>query len=327
MPMPEASQPQIRRRGTLQHHRSILMAEETLSTGFMLHCSFSLGAGSTGGNYSEFALSIEFPCLNILFSHSSKPWLNVTQHNYLQGFRTTAIRTSHFHFLGGAKPANWLAKPTNWLASRSAGLGLGLAPKSKPKPETSQFARAQANLASQKVNSRTESANCEPVHAMQVESSATQQKKIVGVEPSPFILFLIPPLYQRSTAPPEQYCWCFVLLDVGGQRHRTWSTASAGVYCLLPPRARKQANRTWCAAHYTGVRLPAFEFMVGWSALHSCGGQQENVKAAGDSIHYSKLQRFYWDRRSLFTLAPNFPSQVFVAAVHSNPRFKPLDQL
>ncbi|KAJ7723933.1 hypothetical protein B0H16DRAFT_331271, partial [Mycena metata] len=63
---------------------------------------------------------------------------------------TTGIRTSHFHFLGGAKPTNWLAKPTNWLASRSAGLGLGLAPKSKPKPETSQFARAQASLASQK---------------------------------------------------------------------------------------------------------------------------------------------------------------------------------
>ncbi|KAJ7265671.1 hypothetical protein C8J57DRAFT_1229900 [Mycena rebaudengoi] len=50
-------------------------------------------------------------------------------------------------------PARWLAKPTKWLASRNAGFGLVMPPKSKPKPETNHSARAQATFASQKVNS------------------------------------------------------------------------------------------------------------------------------------------------------------------------------
>jgi hypothetical protein len=64
------------------------------------------------------------------------------------------VSASHFSFLADAKPAKWLAKPTKWLASRNAGLGLVMPPKSKPKPETSHSARAQATFASQKVNSR-----------------------------------------------------------------------------------------------------------------------------------------------------------------------------
>ncbi|KAJ6501234.1 hypothetical protein C8R47DRAFT_1068214 [Mycena vitilis] len=64
------------------------------------------------------------------------------------------IDARHFIFLAGAKPTNWLAKPTFWLASRLAGRGRVMQPKSTPTPETSQFARTQASLASQKVNSR-----------------------------------------------------------------------------------------------------------------------------------------------------------------------------
>ncbi|KAJ7934319.1 hypothetical protein B0H13DRAFT_1855214 [Mycena leptocephala] len=50
--------------------------------------------------------------------------------------------------------AEWLAKPTKWLASRNAGHGRVMPPKSTPTPETSHLARAQATFASQKVNSQ-----------------------------------------------------------------------------------------------------------------------------------------------------------------------------
>jgi hypothetical protein len=53
------------------------------------------------------------------------------------------------HFADG-RLAEWLAKPTFWLASRNAGLGLVITPKSKPKPDTSPSARAQATFASLK---------------------------------------------------------------------------------------------------------------------------------------------------------------------------------
>jgi hypothetical protein len=56
------------------------------------------------------------------------------------------------HFADG-RLAEWLAKPTKWLASRNAGRGRVMPPKSTPTPETSQLARAQATFASQKVNS------------------------------------------------------------------------------------------------------------------------------------------------------------------------------
>ncbi|KAJ6542385.1 hypothetical protein DFH09DRAFT_1392561 [Mycena vulgaris] len=62
------------------------------------------------------------------------------------------ISTSHSKILAGAKPAEWLAKPTKWLASRNAGRGRVMPPKSTPTPETSQSARAQATFASQKVS-------------------------------------------------------------------------------------------------------------------------------------------------------------------------------
>ncbi|KAF8135264.1 hypothetical protein K438DRAFT_1786978 [Mycena galopus ATCC 62051] len=56
-------------------------------------------------------------------------------------------------FLAGAKPAKWLAKPTKWLASHFAGRGRVIPPKLTPPPDTSQLARAQAILASQKRHS------------------------------------------------------------------------------------------------------------------------------------------------------------------------------
>jgi hypothetical protein len=56
------------------------------------------------------------------------------------------------HFADG-RLAEWLAKPTKWLASRNAGRGRVMPPKSTPTPETSQLALAQATFASQKVNS------------------------------------------------------------------------------------------------------------------------------------------------------------------------------
>ncbi|KAJ6491233.1 hypothetical protein DFH09DRAFT_1105058 [Mycena vulgaris] len=52
--------------------------------------------------------------------------------------------------------AEWLAKPTKWLASRNAGRGRVMPPKSTPTPETSQSARAQATFASQKLQSERE---------------------------------------------------------------------------------------------------------------------------------------------------------------------------
>ncbi|KAJ6498677.1 hypothetical protein DFH09DRAFT_1103120 [Mycena vulgaris] len=64
--------------------------------------------------------------------------------------KARGIRTSHSKILAGAKPAEWLAKPTQWLASRNAGRGRVMPPKSTPTPETSQSARAQAIFASQK---------------------------------------------------------------------------------------------------------------------------------------------------------------------------------
>ncbi|KAJ7604283.1 hypothetical protein DFH06DRAFT_1151260 [Mycena polygramma] len=80
--------------------------------------------------------------------------------------RAREICASHLDFLAGAKPTKWLAKPTFWLASRFAGRGRVMPPKATPTPETSQFARAQASLASQKVNSRHEGKSAEPCRAM-----------------------------------------------------------------------------------------------------------------------------------------------------------------
>ncbi|KAJ6517710.1 hypothetical protein DFH09DRAFT_1098797 [Mycena vulgaris] len=71
--------------------------------------------------------------------------------------KARGIRTSHSKILAGAKPTEWLAKPTKWLASRNAGRGRVMPPKSTPTPETSQSARVQATFASQKGNSPTSS--------------------------------------------------------------------------------------------------------------------------------------------------------------------------
>ncbi|KAJ6543377.1 hypothetical protein DFH09DRAFT_1088816 [Mycena vulgaris] len=57
-------------------------------------------------------------------------------------------------FMATTSILKWLAKPTKWLASRNAGRGRVMPPKSTPTPEISQSARAQATFASQKVNSR-----------------------------------------------------------------------------------------------------------------------------------------------------------------------------
>ncbi|KAJ7140601.1 hypothetical protein C8R44DRAFT_726343 [Mycena epipterygia] len=61
-----------------------------------------------------------------------------------------AMRASHSWFLAGNKLAEWLAKPSKWLASRKAGRGRVIPPKSTPPPGTSHSARAQAIRPSQK---------------------------------------------------------------------------------------------------------------------------------------------------------------------------------
>ncbi|KAJ6509800.1 hypothetical protein DFH09DRAFT_1100624 [Mycena vulgaris] len=76
-----------------------------------------------------------------------KPVCNGIEHKVS---KARGIRTSHSRILAGAKPAEWLAKPTKWLASRNAGRGRVMPPKSTPTPETSQSARAQATFESQK---------------------------------------------------------------------------------------------------------------------------------------------------------------------------------
>ncbi|KAJ7607675.1 hypothetical protein FB45DRAFT_1130981 [Roridomyces roridus] len=63
------------------------------------------------------------------------------------------IDASQFQNWAWHEATNWLAKPTNWRARQLAGRGRVITPKSPPTPETSQFARAQANLSRQKVNS------------------------------------------------------------------------------------------------------------------------------------------------------------------------------
>jgi hypothetical protein len=56
------------------------------------------------------------------------------------------------HFADG-RLAEWLAMPKKWLASRNAGRGRVMPPKSTPTPETSQSTLAQATFTSQQCHS------------------------------------------------------------------------------------------------------------------------------------------------------------------------------
>ncbi|KAF8148513.1 hypothetical protein K438DRAFT_1779584 [Mycena galopus ATCC 62051] len=90
---------------------------------------------------------------------SFKPHKPAALHvGYLRGtysnvFSTSNLTRGPYITCSQHKPlwSKWLAKPTKWLASRNAGRGRVMPPKSTPTPETSQSARAQATFASQKL--------------------------------------------------------------------------------------------------------------------------------------------------------------------------------